>query len=1046
MDCDVSWKAKLSTLHDENMLLKNQVESTVKEREYIKFEFQRLFNSVKATLAQHQNEICEMFEDVTQKTYAYANVRAQNQDLLMTISELKSKLKTIDKGKHVNTKFEKSETLGQLICVTPFNKNLAIKAKNVSNTKVTSDRSNPVTSQSTPTIEKKQQHNANVIARRMYKINQENKNTPYSKANTNVSNSTGVGSSNSVRRPMSKDNKSKNNVLKNTTSSSTYVLKTTNSVCLDSNKCETKPSNVCQTNACITNSKTVTVVNDGLNILCISCGLDVFLHSHDKCVACHALTRKSSVKRALFTSLVAAKSKGLGATYVVTKSRFSVAKTPTATNKISSVSPLSQKSSQSRILSSYMKNKIATSRKWQKWFEYQQGFNWTPKSKTAKSQSNVHKCRTSVIQLVLWIVDSGCSKHMTGNLQLLRNFVEKFMGTVRFGNDHFAAITGYGDYVQGNLTICHVYYVEGLGHNLFSVRQFCDEDLEVAFRSNTCYVWNLEGDDLLTGSRDSNLYTISIFEMAASSPVCLMSIATSQILGYGIAGCHILNFGTINQLTSHDLVDGLSKFKYHKNHLCSACKQGKRKKASLPPKLVPSIVHKTSIARTPQQIGVVERRNQTLVEAARTMLIFSKAPEFLWAEAIATACFTQNHSIVHTRHNKTPYELIRDRIDTEPNSPVLNEIANEFDQEDVADFDGNMFHNAPQTPEFDVAQSSSTYQDPSNMHQFHQHHRSIDKWTKNHPLEQVIVSTIEPKNIKEAMLDHSWIESMQDELNQFKRLDVWELVECPSCLVAKGYGQGERIYFKESFAPVARLEFVRIFVAYAAHKNFPIFQMDVKTTFMNGPLKEEVHQSPRGIFISQSQYTMDILKKHGMEKCDTVSTPMATTKLDADLQDADHAGCNDDCKSTSGGIQFLGEKLVIWSSKKQDCTAMSSAEAEYVSLSACCAQVIWMRTKLLDYGFRYHKILIYCDSKSAIAISCNLVQHSRTKHINIRYHFIKEHVKKGTIELYFVGTEYLLADLFTKALPKVRFEFLVHKIGMRCMTPTQLERLAKLSS
>ncbi|GJU25522.1 hypothetical protein Tco_1164143 [Tanacetum coccineum] len=145
MACDVSWKAKLSTLHDENVLLKHQVESTVKERENIKLEFQRLFNSVKATRVQHQNEINEMVEKVSQKTYDYAKVRAQNQDLLMTISELKSKLRTIDKGKHVNTKFDKSKTLGQLLCVTPFNKNLAIKAKNVSNTKVTSDRPNPVT-------------------------------------------------------------------------------------------------------------------------------------------------------------------------------------------------------------------------------------------------------------------------------------------------------------------------------------------------------------------------------------------------------------------------------------------------------------------------------------------------------------------------------------------------------------------------------------------------------------------------------------------------------------------------------------------------------------------------------------------------------------------------------------------------------------------------------------------------------------------------------------------------------------------------------------
>ncbi|GJU94721.1 hypothetical protein Tco_1319477 [Tanacetum coccineum] len=154
------------------------------------------------------------------------------------------------------------------------------------------------------------------------------------------------------------------------------------------------------------------------------------------------------------------------------------------------------------------------------------------KSKDTKSKNGVlnntidkepsYRHCSEVIQLVLWIVDSGCSKHMTGNLQLLRNFVKKFMGIVRFGNDHFTAITGYGDYVQGNLMICHVYYVEGLGHNLFSVRQFCDGDLKAAFRSNTCYVWILEGDDLLISSCDLNLYTIFISKLAASSPVCLM--------------------------------------------------------------------------------------------------------------------------------------------------------------------------------------------------------------------------------------------------------------------------------------------------------------------------------------------------------------------------------------------------------------------------------------------------------------------------------------------------------------------------------------------
>nr|GFA63559.1 hypothetical protein [Tanacetum cinerariifolium] len=152
MACVVSWKAKLSTLHDENVLLRYQVKSTVKERENIKLEFQKLFNSIKVTRALHQHKVNEMIKNANQKTYAYADVRTQNQDLLMIISELKSKLRTIDKGKNVNTKFYTSKTLGKLLCVTPFNKNLANKVKNVSNTKVPSDRLKPITSQS----EKKQ--------------------------------------------------------------------------------------------------------------------------------------------------------------------------------------------------------------------------------------------------------------------------------------------------------------------------------------------------------------------------------------------------------------------------------------------------------------------------------------------------------------------------------------------------------------------------------------------------------------------------------------------------------------------------------------------------------------------------------------------------------------------------------------------------------------------------------------------------------------------------------------------------------------------------
>ncbi|GJR88833.1 copia protein [Tanacetum coccineum] len=144
--------------------------------------------------------------------------------------------------------------------------------------------------------------------------------------------------------------------------------------------------------------------------------------------------------------------------------------------------------------------------------------------------------------------------------------------------------------------------------------------------------------------------------------------------------------------------------------------------------------------------------------------------------------------------------------------------------------------------------------------------------------------------------------------------------------------------------------------------------------------------------------------------------------------DEDHAGCQDTRRSTSGSAQFLGDKLVSWSSKKQKSTAISSIEAEYISLSGCCAQILWMRSQLTDYGFQFNTIPLYCDNKSEIALCCNNVQHSRAKHINVRYHFIKEQVENGIMELYFVRTEYQLADIFTKPLPRERFTFLIEKL------------------
>nr|GFB85311.1 retrovirus-related Pol polyprotein from transposon TNT 1-94 [Tanacetum cinerariifolium] len=312
-------------------------------------------------------------------------------------------------------------------------------------------------------------------------------------------------------------------------------------------------------------------------------------------------------------------------------------------------------------------------------------------------------------------------------IKLLINFMEKFLGMVKFGNDQIAPIIGYGDLVQGAVTIKRVYYVEGLNHNLFFVGQFCDADLEVAFRKSTCFIRDLKGNDLLTGSRGTYLYSITLQDSNSPNPICLMA--------------------------KNDIVVGLPKLKFIKDHLCSYCELGKAKRKSFHSKLTliskrrlhllhmdlcgpirvasingkryvlvivddysrytwthflrskdetpevlidflrlvqrglqaqvivvqtdkgteflnqtlhayfaaEGIQHQTSVARTPEQNGVVERRNRTLVEAARTMLSAAKVPLFFWAEEIATACFTQNHSLVIPRHEKTHYHIINER-------------------------------------------------------------------------------------------------------------------------------------------------------------------------------------------------------------------------------------------------------------------------------------------------------------------------------------------------------------------------------------------------
>ncbi|GKB29396.1 retrovirus-related pol polyprotein from transposon TNT 1-94 [Tanacetum coccineum] len=204
--------------------------------------------------------------------------------------------------------------------------------------------------------------------------------------------------------------------------------------------------------------------------------------------------------------------------------------------------------------------------------------------KPRKSKTNVPISKSKVVQIVLWYLDSDCSKHVTEDRSQLTNFVNKFLGTVKFRNDHVAKILGYGDYQIRNVTILRVYYVEGLGHNLFSFGKFCDSNLEVAFRQHTSFICNLKGVDLLTRSRGNNLYTLSLGDMTVSSPICILSKASKTKSWLWHRRLSHLNFSLINHLAKHGLVRGLLKLKFEKDHLCSAYAMGKSKKKPHKPK------------------------------------------------------------------------------------------------------------------------------------------------------------------------------------------------------------------------------------------------------------------------------------------------------------------------------------------------------------------------------------------------------------------------------------------------------------------------------
>nr|GEX41830.1 uncharacterized mitochondrial protein AtMg00810-like [Tanacetum cinerariifolium]GEX49982.1 uncharacterized mitochondrial protein AtMg00810-like [Tanacetum cinerariifolium] len=622
------------------------------------------------------------------------------------------------------------------------------------------------------------------------------------------------------------------------------------------------------------NKMSVTACNDSLNvktsnvnIVCVTCGKCVLNEKHDMCVLHSRNGVNSRTKIPMAVPISTREPKRTVNKSVAKPLRRTVASE--FTNQKPRHTTRKQYKHVSKVCSWWYSKFTPTGYKWKPKFQIG---NVNPNvSMPLENASRTANCLEPMIP--------RCSKHMTGNLKLLTNFVEKFLSTVKFRNDQIAPILGYGE----------------------------------------------------------------------------------------------LN----------DIVIGLPKLKY-------------------------------SAVTTADAPNKCQQQHTTLLNTQKTLEPTCQDP-------------TQAPTITSTENINQ--------------AETISKNAQVKDDEFV-----NIFC----TPVQDRGETLSRHVDSSNMHTFYQRYPSEHRWTKDHPLEKVIGNP-----------------SQSEELHQFDLFDVWELVDRPLCknvinmkwlwknnvmkkifiryksrLVAKGYAQKKGVDFEESFAPVARLEAVRLFIT-----KFGMSMIGELKFFLG----IQIHQSPRGIFINQAKYAQEILIKHSMTSCDSIGTPMATKHLDADLSetpvdqtkyhsmvgalmyltasrpdimhttcycaryqakptekhltavkriflylkdttnmklwypkdtgfelnafsDSDHASCLDSRKSTSGGIQFLGgDKLVSWSSKKQNCTSMSLAEAEYVSLSACCTQVLWLRTQLTDYGFHFDKIPMYYDSKAAIAISCNPV-------------------------------------------------------------------------
>nr|GEW55084.1 hypothetical protein [Tanacetum cinerariifolium] len=606
-------------------------------------------------------------------------------------------------------------------------------------------------------------------------------------------------------------------------------------------------------------------------------------------------------------------------------------------------------------------------------------------------------------KLLEYAIGTCCSKHMTGDRLRLMNFVKKFIGTVRFGNDHFGAIMGYGDYVIGDSVISR------------TVPRTPQQNGVVERRNRT----------LVEAARIMLIFSKALMfleDLGKLQPTANIGI----FVGYAPSRkCYrIYNKRTRRIMeTIHVQFDELTEPMAHV-HLSTGPAPIFLMPGQISSELVPNPVPAAPYTGSPAPAV------QVPVKSAGTPSSFTidhDAP----SKSISPSSLAVKSPSLHQGVAAESTLMEDNLVALVDNYPIINV----FSLEPSSDVSSSE----------DVSSTESTYVFQTLHH--------LSKWSKDHKLYNVIGNLSRSVSTRKQLAtdalwclynsvlskvkpitEDCWFQAMQDEIHEFDRLQYGDVLKNKARLVAKGYRQEDGIDFEELFAPVARIEAICIFIANAASKNITIYQMDVKTTFLNGELKEEVYVSqPEGFVDPDHPTHVYCLKKalYGLKQAPRAWYQALPTKKHLEAlkwvfrhisgtiiwglwypkdtsmaltayADADHAGCQD-----------------------------TRRKAEYIAMSGCCAQILWMRSQLTDYGFVFNKIPLYCDNRSAITLCCNNVQHSRSKHIDIQHHFIREQVEKGVVELYFVTTDYQLTDIFTKALPRERFEFLLLRLGTK---------------